>query len=230
MKTIAIIPARSGSKGLPDKNILSLCGKPMMDYTIKACLASGCFDRVHMSTDSERYAEIGKECGADVPFLRSKELATDDATTEDVVRFVLKEYEKRQETFQVFAIMQPTSPLRSKEDIQESFALMREKSADSIIGVCEMEHSPLWTNTLDEEGRMEGFLSRGTNQNRQSFQPYYRINGGIYLMQVEKYTNHMALYGSRSYAYKMPKERSIDIDDEMDFFIAQALINKKNSR
>lgn len=200
-----------------------------MYYTIKACLESGCFDRVHMSTDSEEYAKIARECGADVPFLRSGELATDDATMEGVIHFVLEEYKKRQEIFQVFGIMQPTSPLRNKEDIQRSFALMKEKNADSIIGVCEMEHSPLWTNTLDEEGSMDGFLSQVTNQNRQLFQPYYRINGGMYLMKVEKYTNHMALYGSKSYAYKMPKERSIDIDDEMDFFIAQALIKQEVS-
>ena len=225
MKAIAIIPARSGSKGLPDKNILSLCGKPMMDYTIKACLESGCFDRVHVSTDSEKYAQIARECGADVPFLRTEELATDKATTEDVIRFVLEEYRKRQETFQVFAIMQPTSPLRSKEDIQRSFALMDEKEADSIIGVCEMEHSPLWANTLDKEGRMEGFLSQVTNQNRQSFQTYYRINGAIYLMKVEKYTNHMALYGHKSFAYQMPKERSVDIDDQVDYLIAQTLMS-----
>ena len=117
MKAIAIIPARSGSKGLPDKNILQLDGKPVIAYTIEACLESGCFDRVHVSTDSEIYAKVAREYGADVPFLRCEELATDDASTEDVVRYVLDQYEKRKESFEVFGIMQPTSPLRNKQDI-----------------------------------------------------------------------------------------------------------------
>ncbi|MCR4955286.1 MAG: acylneuraminate cytidylyltransferase family protein [Lachnospiraceae bacterium] len=224
MKSIAIITARSGSKGLPHKNIKNLHGKPMMAYTIEACLKSGCFDRVHVSTDSEEYAKIAVEYGADVPFLRGEELASDTATTEDVIRFVLREYEKRGETFEVFAIMQPTSPLRDEEDIKNSFALMKEKDANSIIGVCEMEHSPLWSNTLPENLSMEGFLDKARNQNRQSFGTYYRINGAMYLVKTKSYTSHTAMYGEKSYAYVMAKEHSVDIDDEMDFIIAQAVM------
>ena len=148
MKSIAIITARSGSKGLPHKNIKELCGKPMMAYTIEACLSSGCFDKVHVSTDSQEYAEIAKEYGADVPFLRTEELSNDTATTEQVIRYVLSEYDKRGEVYDTFAIMQPTSPLRNAEDVKRAFKLMKEKNANSVIGVCEMEHSPLWSNTL----------------------------------------------------------------------------------
>lgn len=225
MKAIAIIPARSGSKGLPDKNIMPLAGKPMMAYTIEACLKSGCFERVHVSTDSEQYAKIGIEYGADVPFLRDPKLASDQATTEDVIRDVLEKYHERGEDFDVFGIMQPTSPLRTEEDIQNSFQLLDLKKADSIIGVCPMEHSPLWSNQLDESDSMYGFLQQATNQNRQKLGQYYRINGAIYLMRVEKYENHMCLYGEKSYAYKMPKERSVDVDDTMDFQVAQVFMN-----
>ncbi|MBP7320589.1 MAG: acylneuraminate cytidylyltransferase family protein [Lachnospiraceae bacterium] len=228
MKAIAIIPARSGSKGLPNKNILPLEGKPMMAYTIEACLESGCFQRVHVSTDSEEYAQIAIEYGADVPFLRDPLLATDQATTEDVIWDVLEKYHALGEEFEVFGIMQPTSPLRNAIDIQNSFQLFQEKNANSIIGVCPMEHSPLWSNQLGEADSMYHFLNVQTNQNRQQFGQYYRINGAIYLMRISEYSSHMALYGEKSYAYRMPKERSIDIDDEMDLEIAKVFMKFKN--
>lgn len=228
MKAIAIIPARSGSKGLPNKNILQLNDKPMMAYTIEACLESGCFQRIHVSTDSEEYAQIAIKYGADVPFLRDPVLATDQATTEDVIRDVLEKYRKVGEEFEVFGIMQPTSPLRTALDIQKSFQLFREKNADSIISVCPMEHSPLWSNQLGEADSMYQFLNVQTNQNRQQFGQYYRINGAIYLMRISKYSSHTALYGEKSYAYRMPKERSIDIDDEMDLEIAKVFMKFKN--
>ena len=226
MKAIAIIPARSGSKGLPNKNILQLNDKPMMAYTIEACLESGCFQRIHVSTDSEEYAQIAIKYGADVPFLRDPALATDQATTEDVIRDVLEKYRKVGEEFEVFGIMQPTSPLRTA--LEKSFQLFREKNADSIISVCPMEHSPLWSNQLGEADSMYQFLNVQTNQNRQQFGQYYRINGAIYLMRISKYSSHTALYGEKSYAYRMPKERSIDIDDEMDLEIAKVFMKFKN--
>lgn len=228
MRAIAIIPARSGSKGLPDKNILPLEGKPMMAYTIEACLESGCFEKVHVSTDSELYAQIAIKYGADVPFLRDPSLATDQATTEDVIRDVLKKYQAKGEEFDIFGIMQPTSPLRTALDIQNSFQLFTEKEADSVIGVCPMEHSPLWSNQLGESDSMYHFLDAQTNQNRQQFGQFYRINGAIYLMRLSEYSSHMALYGKRSYAYRMPKERSIDIDDWMDYEIAKVFMKYKN--
>ena len=228
MRAIAIIPARSGSKGLPDKNILPLEGKPMMAYTIEACLESDCFERVHVSTDSELYAQIAIKYGAEVPFLRDPSLATDQATTEDVIRDVLEKYHAMGEEFEVFGIMQPTSPLRTALDIQNSFRLFQEKDADSVIGVCPMEHSPLWSNQLGESDSMYHFLDTQANQNRQHFGQFYRINGAIYLMRISAYSSHMALYGERSYAYRMPKERSIDIDDSMDFEIAKVFMKYKN--
>ena len=115
MKSIAIIPARSGSKGLIDKNIRLLCGKPMLAYSIEAAEKSEIFDVVHVSTDSEQYAEIAKNYGADVPFLRGEELSNDTANTWDVVRYVLKKYKELGKYFDVVMVLQPTSPLRTKE-------------------------------------------------------------------------------------------------------------------
>ncbi|MEG2058903.1 MAG: acylneuraminate cytidylyltransferase family protein [Lachnospiraceae bacterium] len=227
MRTIAIIPARSGSKGLVNKNIKMLAGKPMIAYTIEACIASGCFDVVHVSTDSEEYGRIAKHYGAEVPFLREENLASDSATTESVIKSVLQKYREMEggdREFSHFAIMQPTSPLRTAEDIREAFALLKEKQADSVIGICQMEHSPLWSNTLPDSHSMEGFLSQTNNRERHEFDTYYRINGAMYLVKTDIYTDHMAMYGPRSYGYIMNKSHSVDVDDAFDFRFAEVLL------
>ena len=152
MRSIAIIPARSGSKGLPDKNIKPLNGKPLLAYSIEAALASGMFDAVHVSTDSERYADIARQYGADEPFLRSAETSSDTASSEDAIREVLRRYEEMGQRFDAFMLLQPTSPLRTAGDIRAAFGVMEEKQAESVVSVCEMEHSPLWSNTLPPDG------------------------------------------------------------------------------
>lgn len=227
MKNIAIIPARSGSKGLPDKNIKELCGKPMLAYSIEAAKKSGKIDVVHVSTDSEHYAKIAREYGADVPFLRREELSGDTATTWDAVRFVLEEYKKTGQQFDIVTLLQPTSPLRTEKDIMEAFDLYCSKSATAVVGVCEMEHSPLWSNTLNESMCMKGFLSKTRNVQRQQLEAYYRINGAMYMIDTEIITNNLEIYGEKSYAYIMPKERSIDVDDRMDFKIAEMYMRER---
>ena len=118
---LAIIPARSGSKGLPDKNIMNFNGKPLMAYTINAARASGIFDTVHVSTDSVKYSRIAEEFGADQPFLREPKNASDGASSWDVVREVLLKYEQKEKHYQTVFLLQPTSPLRSAEDIQKAW-------------------------------------------------------------------------------------------------------------
>lgn len=227
MRNIAVIPARSGSKGLKDKNIKLLAGKPMMAYTIGAAETSGIFDCVHVSTDSGEYARIAREYGADVPFLRSGELSGDTAGSWDVVRWTMEQYAKRGQEFDCVTLLQPTSPLRTEEDIQKAYQLMQEKQADAVVGVCEMDHSPLWSNTLPEDGNMNGFLNRATSIGRQKLPVYYRINGAIYMLKASVLPHaENALYGEGTYAYIMPKQRSIDIDDAFDFAVAETAIEK----
>lgn len=230
MRSIAIIPARSGSKGLKDKNIRLLAGKPMMAYTIEAAKQSGIFDCVHVSTDSKEYARIAQKLGADVPFLRSDELSGDTAGSWDVVRWTLEQYAQRGQTFDCVALLQPTSPLRTAEDIQNAYRIMQEKHADAVVGVCEMDHSPVWSNTLPEDGNMDGFLNRAANIGRQNLPVYYRINGAVYLAKKDILSDaETALYGVGTYAYVMPKQRSIDIDDVFDFMVAEAVMDKLGS-
>ena len=121
MKNIAIIPARSGSKGLPDKNIKELNRRPLIAYSIEAALNSGCFDTVMVSTDSEKYAEISRYYGAEVPFLRSEQTSSDSASSWDTVLEVLDRYESLGKTFDTFCLLQPTSPMRTADDIKSAY-------------------------------------------------------------------------------------------------------------
>lgn len=226
MKNLAIIPARSGSKGLIDKNIKELCGKPLMAYTIETAIKSKKFDVVHLSTDSDRYASIAKEYGADIPFLRKVELASDTSGIWDTVKNVLDEYKKIGKNFDTVTLLQPTSPLREVNDIIQSFELLEnKKNAEAIVSVCEMEHSPLICNQLDHTGSMKNFIKKEiVLLPRQSLPKYYRINGAIYLLRVNVLKKYSTLYDSEIYAYIMKQETSIDIDSVLDFKIAEQLI------
>mgnify|MGYP001047749253 FL=1 len=224
---LAVIPARSGSKGLKNKNIKTLNGKPMIAYTIEAAIDSNIFDDIVVSTDSKTYAGIAKKYGAQVPFSRPDYLSTDEATTSDVVKYTIKELKKLGKTYDYFIILQPTSPLRKSEDIISAVELLFEKGADSIVSVCEAEHSPLYMNTIDESLFIDGFISKNVGSRRQEFPKYYRLNGAIYLCGVEHYLKYGDLYKEKSYAYIMERERSIDIDDELDFLIAEYLMKMR---
>lgn len=225
MRNLAVIPARSGSKGLKDKNIKELLGKPLMAYTIESAIKSKLYDTVHVSTDVEKYAQIAMKYGADVPFLRTKELSTDDSSTWDTVRFVIQEYEKIGKSFDVVTVLQPTSPLRTEEDIIDAYSFFNKKKANMISSVCEMEHSPLWSNTLPDDLSMECFEDEKIAYiPRQKLPIYYRENGAVYILKVDYLMKSTELYKNKCFAYIMEKEHSIDIDEEIDFLIAQTIL------
>ena len=229
VKNIAIIPARSGSKGLKDKNIKMLKGKPLLAYTVEAALKSGAFDCVHVSTDSESYAEIAREYGADVPFLRDAELASDTAGTWDTVRAVVRKYQELGKEFDIVTLLQPTSPLRDAADIQNAISIFEEKEADSVVSVCEVDHSPKICNTLGENESMEDFINTKTVGRRQDLGVFYRINGAIYIQKMDVLMEGKNLYGPKSYAYVMDKVHSVDIDDAFDFMVAEAAMDFEGS-
>lgn len=225
MNNLAIIPARSGSKGLKDKNIKNLKGLPLLSYSIQAALESDMFSHVMVSTDSPSYAKISAHYGAEVPFLRDESTSSDSASSWDVVREVLNKYRELGFEFETVTLLQPTSPLRTSEDIRNAYTLYHNKKATSVVAVCEMEHSPLWSNTLPESLCMEGFLNSANNRQRQQLNTYYRINGSIYIVNVKHFLSGKNIYDSNSYAYIMPAHRSVDIDSALDFLIAEAVMN-----
>jgi len=223
MRTLAIIPARSGSKGLKDKNIKELNGKPLMAYTIDAALKSGVFDEIMVSTDSPLYASIAQKYGAEIPFLRSLNNSLDSSSSWDTVREVLSMYEQRGKVFDTICLLQPTSPLRTYEDIQNAYQIFCSKSAVSVISICELEHPLSWCNTLPENGSLEGFIKQADRVQRQKEKKYYRINGAIYFVRAEVIKAGSNIYQKESFAYVMKCERSIDIDTELDFLYAEMI-------
>lgn len=222
-KILAIIPARSGSKGLPNKNIKLLNEKPLIGYTIEAAKNSGICDTVFVSTDSTDYAEVSKKFGAYIPFLRDASLAEDSSKISDTIIDILEKLESEGKKYDYFILLQPTSPLRGQNDIINAYKLLKEKNANSIISVCEAEHSPLWMNNLDEDLSMDNFI-KDLNKNRQELKKYYRINGAIYLSRVDYYKKNRNFYENLSFAYIMSMEKSVDIDTLLDFKFAEFLI------
>ena len=222
---IAIIPARSGSKGLKDKNIKLLNGKPLLDYSIEAAVNSQVFDTVFVSTDSIDYSKIAEKAGADAHFLRSADNASDKSSSWDAVREVICKFEEEGKKFDEIMLLQPTSPLRTTEDILNAVNIMIEKDALAVESLTEMDHSPLWSNTLPSDGSMDSFFNEYSNMPRQALPTYYRENGAIYLIKRELIDKpDSEIFSQRCFAYIMPRERSIDIDVELDFKIAEVMM------
>ena len=222
-KFLAIIPARGGSKRLPRKNILDLCGKPLIAYTIEAALKSKYIDKVIVSSDDDEILNISLNFGAET-IKRPVELASDTATTFDAIKHAIDNFEK----YEYIVLLQPTSPLRDAKHIDEAIQLLEKKKADAIVSVCEMEHSPLWSNTLPKDGNMNNFLKDEIlNKRSQDLEKYYRLNGAIYICKTEKLLENKGFFlKDNIFAYKMDREHSVDIDEKIDFSIAQILMSE----
>lgn len=225
MRRIAIIPARSGSKGLKDKNIKELSGKPLIAYSIEAALASKMFDKIFVSTDSQKYADIAIQYGADASFLRSEENSSDTAGSWDVIREVISKLKDMGEEYDEVMLLQATSPLRTVEDIVKSIELLHEKKGNAVVSLTECDHSPIWCNTLPEDKSMDNFdREEYKDLPRQMLPKFYRYNGAIYLVTAEELHNKEHMLEKGCYAYVMPQNRSIDIDTALDFMIAETIM------
>lgn len=226
-RLLAIIPARGGSKRLPRKNVMKLAGKPLIAWTINAAKKSKFIDRLIVSTDDQEISLISKQYGADVPFMRPASLSSDTATSIDVVLHALDELDEGGDQYDYVMLLQPTSPLRTTEDIDGAVKQLIEKNSQAVISVCKAEHHPLWCNTLGDDLSMEGFLSDEIlNQRSQDLPDYYRLNGAVYLVDVKtlREMGHPTFFfKENATAYVMPLDRSIDIDNKNDFVSAEVL-------
>lgn len=224
-RILGVIPARGGSKGLPGKNVRKLHGKPLLAWSIEAGLQTGVFDTLLVTTDDKEICSIALEYGAEVPFIRPEELATDTATTMDVLFHALLFYRNKQEFFDLLVLLQPTSPLRTAEDILGGLKLFFQKKAGSVVSVCETEHHPGWVNELPENGCMKDFLKKEyVNVPRQRLPKQYCLNGAIYIAGTSFLLEQKSFFGENTFAYVMEREHSIDIDHRIDFQMAECLM------
>ncbi|WP_297443255.1 acylneuraminate cytidylyltransferase family protein [Sulfurimonas sp.] len=226
---LAVIPARGGSKRLPRKNVLDLAGKPLISWSIEAAKKSKYIDEVIVSSDDDEI--LGIAHSLDVTALkRPAILSTDTATTLEVIQHLIKNFEKQ---YTHLILLQPTSPLRESEDIDKAIELLDKKNADAVVSVCEMEHSPLWSNTLPKDNSMTTFLNKEIlNKRSQDLETYYRLNGAIYVINIQKLLEKKSFFLEKNiYAYVMDQKKSIDIDTKLDFDIAGymfSLFKQKN--
>lgn len=226
-KILAVIPARAGSKGLPGKNIRPLLGKPLIAWSIKQASRSKYIDKVVVSTESPTVASIARRYGADVPFLRPKKLATDTAKSIDVILHALSYFAKLGNIYDIVVLLQPTSPLRKSADINKAIEGLLANKAKAIVSVCKEEHSPLWSVTLTAGNKIGQFLGKGAEKkSRQSLPIFYRINGAVYVAEVDYLKRNKGFFGKLTFAYIMPQERSVDIDNKFDFSFAEFLMRK----
>jgi CMP-N-acetylneuraminic acid synthetase len=228
LKAIAIIPARGGSKGIPRKNIRLLAGKPLIAYTIEAALGSKYVGQVFVSTDDQEIADISMEYGADI-VERPAELAQDSSPTINSILHVLDLLKSKNESIDIVVLLQPTSPLRSTEDIDSSIKKFLENEPESLISVCEVAHSPFWHLKLENGYLKPIFEEKYLNMRRQDLLPSYMPNGAIFISTPDNLTKYKGFYCHEIIPYLMPIQRSVDIDNEIDFKMAAILLNNNSS-
>lgn len=223
-KIMAFIPARGGSKRLPRKNVLPLSGKPLINWSIEAGKKSQYIDRVFVSTDDKEIADVACQLDVELPELRPAELASDTAKTEDVLLYSL---EKFAPDVDIVVLLQPTSPLRTAEHIDEALDLFIKQKAFSVVSVTPCEHPPLWSNTLPKDNSMGDFIRPEALSRSQDISQYYRLNGAIYIFDVKKLREYNEIrYTSETYAYVMDNDVSFDIDTDIDFDLAQFFMER----
>ena len=230
-KVLALVTARGGSKRLPRKNVLTFSGKPLIAWSIEAGLDSEYVDRLVVSTDDEEIAKISKAYGADVPFMRPLELASDTASSIDVTRHAIQLLENNGEVFDYLLLLQPTSPLRTSRHINEALELFINRNVDAVVSVTEVEYPVEWTSVLPDDLSLDGFCRDEEKVKRsQSFPKRYRTNGAIYLWRLIILMQENSFIPSKNgCAYIMERNESIDIDERIDFLVAEQLKNELGS-
>lgn len=213
-KVLALITARGGSKGLPRKNVLLAGGRPLVAWTVQAALKAEAVDRVILSSEDDEIIAVASAAGCEVPFRRPPELANDQASSMDVVIHALSELPG----YDYVVLLQPTSPLRTSCDIDAAFRSMLDNDAPACVSVTEVEQSPYWMYTLSGDDRLYSVLESQPNfSRRQDLPPVYVLNGAIYIAKIDWLLQTRSFLSPETVAYKMPKDRSLDIDDETDF-------------
>lgn len=224
MRILCLIPARGGSKEILRKNIKLLSGKPLIAWTINAAKQSKYIDEVVVSTDDIEIAEIAKQYGAKVPFLRPNELATDEASSIEVASHALKHLPG----FDWLLLLQPTSPLRTASDIDDIIKFCKDNESPSAVSICEVSKHPYWTYQKDQQFRLQPFISSHPKiTRRQDLPKAYSLNGALYLAKTDWLLKQKSFIGTETLGFAMSLEKSADLDTIEDWNWAEYLIKKK---
>lgn len=226
-KILGLIPARGGSKGLPGKNVRELNGKPLIAWTIKQALESRHLDRVVVTTDDEAIARVSREEGAEVPFTRPAELATDTATSADVVIHSLDFFRGKGEDFDYIALLEPTSPLRKKGDIDRGIEILLGKSdMDALVslGGVHLEHPQIVKKVKD--GAVVPYADLAAISQRQQADEAYFPYGVIYLAKTDSFRDKMTFYGEKTMPFFIERWQNYEIDDIVDFIVTGSVMKE----
>ena len=231
MRVLGVIPARGGSKGIPYKNLVPLCGRPLLAYTADAAQAALRLTRVILSTEDERIARVGRELGLEVPFLRPHHLADDEARTIDVLIDVTEKLEQIGERYDAIFTLQPTNPLRRPEDIDGAVELLERSGADSVISFTPVgDNHPARMKMIDADGRVSDptFAEEHEGQPRQTLPKLYLREGSVYLTRRDVLMEQRSLKGADCRAWLIPPDRACNVDSPMDLFIAEKLLAREH--
>lgn len=224
MKRLAYIPARGGSKGIPKKNLREICGLPLVAYSIRSAQESGLFDRVFVSTDSQEIADIAVKHGAWVPFLRNADVAGDTASTVDAMVSDLRRTSAVAEEFNIVCLLQPTSPLRTAEDIMAAMGLF-DRTGRDVVSVSPVDEHPYLMRSIAQDGTLKKVLPLSGAIRRQDLVPYFKVNGAIYINAVSRIVPGVCL-ADNPIGYVMPSERAVDIDTYDDLETVRRILEK----
>lgn len=228
-ETLIIIPARGGSKRLPRKNVKLLAGKPLIFWTIEAAIKAKLDAKIIVTSDDDEILELTDSYKGNGVFKRKRpdDLATDRSSTVDVVIDVIESEKALGNNPQTIILLQPTSPLRSQDDICNGFHLYSEETANSsgntVVSVCEVEHPTAWVGHVDDNMSFTG--TKLLNKRSQDYEKEYRLNGAVYVASVKCVISERSLFTAKLKAFIMPRVRSIDIDEEVDFKICEGIIS-----
>lgn len=222
MNTFALIPARGGSKGIPRKNIKLIAGKPLIVWTIEAALRSSLLDAVVVSTDDPEIAEVARQAGAEVPFMRPSKLAEDQTPGLDPVLHALDQLPQ----YDSVLLLQPTSPLRTTEDIDACLRLAMQQKASSVVSVSEADTHPYWTYRMTEDQALRKFVDAEPVARRQDLPQAVALNGAMYFADVNWLRRSGSLIGTETLAYVMARERSVDLDTPLDWKFTELLLKE----
>ncbi|ABK60377.1 Acylneuraminate cytidylyltransferase [Clostridium novyi NT] len=228
-KILAIIPARGGSKGIPHKNIMKIGEKPLIAYSIEAAKESKYIDYILVSTDDTCIKEVSLRYGAKVPFLRPDEISTDRAKSIDVVLHGIDYLKEHNENFHYVILLQPTSPLRTSDDIDTAIESVIEANKDSLISVCECSENPILMRTIEKEKLKPVLEFNGDNLRRQELPTFYVFNGAIYINKVDMLQNKKEFVDENTMPFIMDIKKSIDIDNMIDAKIAEMILKENKN-